>query len=76
MARFSRVLMPPKPSDGPRLKSFQPPQGALSLIAGSASPLLAGKIASALGVRLTPSEAHYFSEGKRLCSRSRKRSRS
>ncbi len=55
--------MPPKSSDGPRLKSFQPPQGALSLIAGSASPLLAGKVATALGVRLTPSEAHYFSEG-------------
>ncbi len=55
--------MPPKSSDGPRPLQFQPPQGALALIAGSASPILAGKVAAAMGVRLTPSEAHYFSEG-------------
>ena len=50
--------MPPKSPDGPRPHPFQPPQGALALIAGSASPILAGKVAAALGVRLTPSEAH------------------
>ena len=48
---------------GPRPQAFQPPQGELSLLAGSANPQLARKIASALNVPLTPCEAHYFSEG-------------
>lgn len=48
---------------GPRAQSFQPPQGELTLLAGSGNPRLAQRIADALGVRLTPSEAHYFSEG-------------
>ncbi len=56
--------MPPeRVTSGPRPQSFQPPQGELSLLAGSANPQLARRIAEALGVRLTPCEAHYFSEG-------------
>ncbi|MFV0442393.1 MAG: ribose-phosphate diphosphokinase [Planctomycetaceae bacterium] len=55
--------MPPRLPIGPRAQSFQPPQGELTLLAGSANPQLAAKIAVALGVGLTPSEAHYFSEG-------------
>ena len=54
--------MPPLYS-GPRAQPFQPPQGALALIAGSGNPVFASKIAESLGVPLTPSEAHYFSEG-------------
>jgi len=50
-------------SSGPRAQSFQPPQGALALIAGSANPVFASNIAEELGVPLTPCEAHYFSEG-------------
>ena len=55
--------MPPRLPTGPRAQSFQPPQGELTLLAGSGNPRLAQRIADALGVRLTPSEAHYFSEG-------------
>jgi ribose-phosphate pyrophosphokinase len=55
--------MPPRPASGPRPQPFQPPQGELALLAGSASPLLAKKIAEALKVQLAPCEAHYFSEG-------------
>ncbi|MBX3441904.1 MAG: ribose-phosphate diphosphokinase [Planctomyces sp.] len=43
--------------------SFQPPQGELTLLAGSANTTLARRIAQELGVRLTPCEAHYFSDG-------------
>ena len=52
-----------RPNNGPRPHAFQPPQGELALIAGSANQILAARIADELGVRLTPSEAHYFSEG-------------
>lgn len=55
--------MPPRPNPGPRPQAFQPPQGALALLAGSANKVLAQRVADALGVRLTPCEAHYFSEG-------------
>lgn len=55
--------MPPRLPTGPRAQSFQPPQGELTILAGSANPQLAKRIAAALGVGLTPSEAHYFSEG-------------
>ena len=55
--------MPPAPSPGPRPLSFQSAHGELCLLAGSANTQLAQKIASELGVRLVPSEAHYFSDG-------------
>lgn len=55
--------MPPRLPTGPRAQPFQPPQGELSILAGSANPVFAQRIADALGVALTPSEAHYFSEG-------------
>jgi ribose-phosphate pyrophosphokinase len=58
--------MSPQPTHratGPRAFPFQPPQGELSLIAGSANPRLSKAIASDLKVDLTPCEAHYFSEG-------------
>ena len=55
--------MPPRVKTGPRAQSFQPPQGELALLAGSANPQRAARIAEHLGVALTPSEAHYFSEG-------------
>jgi ribose-phosphate pyrophosphokinase len=55
--------MPHRPNHGPRPHAFQPPQGELALLAGSANKALAQKIANELGVRLTPCEAHYFSEG-------------
>ena len=48
---------------GPRPHAFQPPQGELALLAGSANKNLSMRIAEELGVRLTPCEAHYFSEG-------------
>jgi len=50
-------------TDGPRPQAFQPPQGKLALIAGSANTLLAENISHEMGVPLVPSEAHYFSEG-------------
>ena len=58
--------MSPKPthsSDGPRAKPFQAPQGDLTILAGSANPMLAAAIADVLGVHLTPCEAMKFSEG-------------
>ena len=55
--------MPPRSRTGPRVLPFQPPQGDLALLAGSANPQLAARIATELGVPLTPCEAHYFSEG-------------
>lgn len=55
--------MPNRPTNGPRPHAFQPPQGELALIAGSANKLLSEKVARELGVELTPGEAHYFSEG-------------
>lgn len=60
--------MPPVPSSrsnlsGPRPIPFQPPQGDLTILAGSANPRLAKSIAEILGVALTPCEAHIFSEG-------------
>lgn len=55
--------MTQRPTNGPRPHAFQPPQGELALIAGSANKLLAEKVAHELGVSLTPCEAHYFSEG-------------
>ncbi len=53
----------PRPTTGPRPQSFQPPQGELAILAGSGNPRFARKIAEALGVPLTPCEAHTFSEG-------------
>lgn len=55
--------MPPRPITGPRPQAFQPPQGELAVLAGSANPKLSQRIADALGIELTPCEAHYFSEG-------------
>jgi ribose-phosphate pyrophosphokinase len=55
--------MASRPINGPRPQAFQPPQGELALLAGSANPQLARKIADSLGIELTPCEAHYFSEG-------------
>ena len=51
------------PASGPRLTTFQPPQGDLAILAGSANPILARDIAKQLGVGLVPSQAQYFSEG-------------
>ena len=52
------------PNDnGPRLMPFQPPQGDLAILAGSANPKLARDIAGQLGVTVVPSQAQYFSEG-------------
>lgn len=51
------------PRSGPRPQPFQAPQGDLSVLAGSANPRLAQAIAGELGVRLTPCQAHVFSEG-------------
>ena len=48
---------------GPRAIPFQPPQGDLALLAGSANPVLAQAIANHLGVPLVPARAHVFSEG-------------
>lgn len=48
---------------GPRPQSFQAPQGDLTVVAGSANPKLAESISRLLGIRPTPSEALYFSEG-------------
>jgi len=50
-------------SRGPRVQSFQPPQGDLTLLAGSGNPLLAQAISDELGIDLIPCEAHQFSEG-------------
>ncbi|MCL4133266.1 UNVERIFIED_CONTAM: hypothetical protein GTU68_025387 [Idotea baltica] len=55
--------MPSRSSNGPRPHAFQPPQGELALLAGSANKAFSQKIADELGVPLTPCEAHYFSEG-------------
>ncbi len=52
-----------RPSSGPRPQPFQPPQGELALLSGSANPVFARKIADDLGVSLTPCETHVFSEG-------------
>ena len=48
---------------GPRPQPFQAPQGDLTVLAGSANPLLAQAIADELGVRLAPCRARVFSEG-------------
>ena len=48
---------------GPRIASFQAPQGDLAIIAGTGNPILAQTIANTLGVTLTPARAHLFSEG-------------
>jgi ribose-phosphate pyrophosphokinase len=50
-------------TSGPRLMPFQPPQGDLAILAGSANPRLARSIAQQLGVSLIPSQAQLFSEG-------------
>jgi ribose-phosphate pyrophosphokinase len=55
--------MPPRVPTGPRAQPFQPPQGELTILAGSGNPLFARRIAEELRVPLTPCEAHYFSEG-------------
>lgn len=52
-----------RPNHGPRPHAFQPAQGELALLAGSANRILSQRIADELGVRLLPCEAHYFSEG-------------
>ena len=54
---------PVTPQAGPRAQPFQAPQGDLALLAGSANPRFAAKVADSLGVRLLKSEALYFSEG-------------
>lgn len=43
--------------------SFQAPHGDLAILAGSGNPKLAAAIARELGVRVSPSQAQYFSEG-------------
>ena len=48
---------------GPRPAAFQPPQGNLSVLAGSGNPKLAAAIAGELRTRLTPCEVIRFSEG-------------
>ena len=48
---------------GPRPQPFQPPQGELAILAGSANPQFGQRIAEELGVTLTPTESHSFSEG-------------
>ncbi len=54
----------PRPElSGPRAIPFQPPQGDLALLAGSANPVLAQAVANHLGVPLVPARAHIFSEG-------------
>ena len=53
----------PSNDAGPRLMPFQPPQGDLAILAGSANPKLARDIAGQLGVVVVPSQAQYFSEG-------------
>ncbi len=55
--------MPPSPQPGPPSALLSARAWELCLLAGSANTQLAQKIADALGVRLTPSEAHYFSDG-------------
>ncbi|MEW4528516.1 MAG: ribose-phosphate diphosphokinase [Maioricimonas sp. JB045] len=55
--------MTSRASSGPRPHSFQPPQGELTILSGSANPGLSSRIAAELGVNPTPCEAHYFSEG-------------
>jgi ribose-phosphate pyrophosphokinase len=52
-----------RPPAGPRPHAFQPPQGELAVLAGSANPRFARKIAGELGIRLIPCETHVFSEG-------------
>ncbi|QDV29339.1 Ribose-phosphate pyrophosphokinase [Planctopirus ephydatiae] len=49
--------------EGPRPIPFQAPQGDLAILSGTANPLLAQHVATALGVSLTPCRAHIFSEG-------------
>lgn len=51
------------PKSGPRPQVFQPPQGDLAILPGSANPLLAQAIANRLEVPLVPCRAHTFSEG-------------
>src|SRR6516225_1840576 len=53
----------PSNDAGPRLMPFQPPQGDLAILSGSANPKLARDIAGQLGVVVVPSQAQYFSEG-------------
>ena len=55
--------MTQRTSSGPRAQPFQPPQGELAVLAGSANPNLAKAIASELGISLMPSEAYVFSDG-------------
>lgn len=50
-------------NSGPRPYSFQPPQGDLAILAGSANPQLAKAIADRMGTELLPCETHVFSEG-------------
>lgn len=52
-----------KPLSGPRPRSFQPPQGELCVLAGSANPGLSEAIAYELNCGLTPCETHRFTEG-------------
>ncbi|MBL4886825.1 MAG: ribose-phosphate pyrophosphokinase [Planctomycetaceae bacterium] len=50
-------------NSGPRPLSFQPPQGELAILAGSANPEFARAIAQEMGYPLTPTETHTFSDG-------------
>ena len=54
------------PDARPRPMSFQPPQGELALLAGSASPRLTESIARELDVRQTPCEALRFSDSNTM----------
>lgn len=54
---------PARPDSGPRLMSFQPPQGDLAILAGSGNPGLAQAIARELGGQVIPSHSQVFSEG-------------
>ena len=72
--------MPETPADsspisGPRLMTFQPPQGDLAILAGSANPKLARDIAGQLGVTLVPIAGAVLQRGKRLRPRPGKRPR-
>lgn len=51
------------PAQTPCPRSATGPQGDLAILAGSANPVFAARIAESLGVRLTPGQAQIFSEG-------------
>ena len=60
---MSQAFSNRSPDVGPRAIPFQPPQGDLAVLGGSANPLLTQAIVNELGVRQVPCRAHLFSEG-------------